>query len=183
MNSFFYSISCIIILITQACQGVNQASSTEEFQTQSYFSLHSYFQSEANRLQNQIDSIHKTVEIDQQIEMKTVKIQNWQEELHVFMESDINKPAWSKSYQIDSSDFHVTYTALEENLRTRKVVIKKNSLQKVEAILISNVTKNNLYATIENLEYYPDSLYKIETQQAVQVLGKKTYKISGQLDR
>ncbi|EHQ29876.1 hypothetical protein Mucpa_5809 [Mucilaginibacter paludis DSM 18603] len=143
-----------------------------------YFDLKAYFTAEAQRLGKQQRLILKTVNYNNQPEEKDVAIKNWQRELALFTESDINKPSWRDSYKKTANNDSIVYRAVDTNLNTRYISIHLKAKQ-VSGIRIVNFTKNLLYQTKENLSYYPDSLYKIEKHQSVKILGANNYEITG----
>jgi hypothetical protein len=146
--------------------------------TMAFFDIKGYFRTDSIRLSKLNPLVNKTVVHNQAAETQKVNITNWGTELSLFSESDINKPAWKTSYDIDTSEDLLIYTANDPALKTRKIIIKKDG-EKVKWILIFNHTKNILYENIEKLSYFPDSLYEIQKKQRVRILGTDTYKISG----
>jgi hypothetical protein len=146
-----------------------------------YFDIKKYFNAEALRLAKQYPHITKTVSYNGQAETKTVTIKHWQQEFSSFIESDINKPAWRDSYVAKTGDGAVTYIASDTTLHTRKLAIFLDQKQKdkVIRIEITNVTSNMLYKTKEELVYVPDSIYIIQKNQKVRLLGNNDYKITG----
>jgi hypothetical protein len=145
-----------------------------------FFDLKGYFKAESIRLAKLNPVINKTAVRNATSETKKVHIPNWETELSLFTESDINKPAWKASYNVLNTDDFLIYKALDPALilRTRKIVVKRSG-NKILWILIYNHTKNKLYETTEKLSYFPDSLYLIEKMQRVRLLGTENYKISG----
>jgi hypothetical protein len=167
-------ITSISVLFLTAC---SFSTKTKE-QAVNYYNLQKYFSEEAARLNKSKLEIIKTVKHQDVSETQNIKIEDWSQELALFIESDINKAAWKNSYQKDSTSTKITYTAKEENLRIRKIVIllKQNKPFKIS---ITNQTKNNLYYTKEELTYIPDSIYQIDKYQDVKVLGVNNYKVLG----
>lgn len=147
----------------------------------SYFSLEDFFLNETNRLTKLARSVDKTVSRNGRNEKRHVKIDDWKSELALFIDSDINKPAWQNSYRIDSTDRSVIYTSTDPKLRTQKIIIEKQESGKVTHIAIDNRTGNMLYQTAEQLDYYPDSLYRISKRQQIRFIGNSQYLIIGVL--
>jgi hypothetical protein len=143
-----------------------------------FFDLKGYFTKEAARLQKQNKPVFKTVEHNGVVESKKVNIVDWNAELILFKESDINKPAWSSSYDVTSDSSITIYKAKDADLRTKELIIKRAN-GKVKWILVYNHVKNMLYETHEKLSYFPDSLYLIEKMQAVRILGINRYRVKG----
>jgi hypothetical protein len=100
----------------------------------------------------------------------------------MFTESDINKPAWRDSYRVVEDSGRISYRALDSNLRTRSIVIKKDIAGKPTQIDIINKTHNLLYQSREHLRYVPDSIYSIDKKQHVILIGDNHYLVSGRLN-
>lgn len=146
-----------------------------------YFDLELFFKAEAKKLNKSNNIIHKTVTHNGITELKKLQIKNWEDELALFIQSDINKPAWEEAYQIDSSKTDIiTYKAIEDDLKTRLIEVKFKK-GKPSQIKILNKSSNYLYQTKEMLAYYPDSLYSIKKEQKVTILGENNYQIEGKL--
>jgi len=144
-----------------------------------YFDLKAYFKKNIALLKKQNKPITKTVIHNGATETKQVKISNWETELGMFAESDINKPAWKGSYAKQDSAGATVYKALDEGLKTRKIVIDKNAGGDIKRIYIYNEVNNALYKATEELSFYPDSIYSINKHQKVTLLGANTYNITG----
>jgi len=154
--------------------------------TMKFFDVKGYFSKEAARLSKLNPEINKTAVYNKQPETQTVHITNWANELSMFSESDINKPAWRASYDMQSSNGFIIYKAKDPTLKTQDIVIKKDG-SKIRWIFIYNHVKRTifnvmLYETKETLSYFPDSLYQIQKRQSTRVLGINTYNIKGKFN-
>lgn len=149
--------------------------------TQKYFDISGYFKADTARLNKLDHPTLKTVAHNGITETKQVHIKNWGLELNLFIESDINKPAWRDSYAIQISGNTISYRAKTSDLKTRAIVINKQA-NKIKWILIFNSTKNILYQTTEKLSYFPDSIYVIQKLQKVRLLGANRYTVKGTLN-
>ena len=143
-----------------------------------FFDIKGFFEADSARLTKENPLITKTVAHNKVPETRKVHILNWGTELGLFIQSDINRPAWRNSYTVDTSADFLIYTAKDPSLKTREIIIKKVN-DKIKWIVIGNHTKNVLYENFEKLSYFPDSLYLIQKKQRVRVLGTDTYQISG----
>jgi len=148
-----------------------------------YFSVETYFKAEADRLQKSAPLVTKTVNKNGEQETHAVRISKWENELMLFIESDINKTAWSQLYQIDSVGNTVTYRSVDPELRTQQILLKRDTNGDIRYIGIQNRASNMLYQSDEQLEYYPDSLYRIGKRQRVIVVGKNNYTITGTFEQ
>jgi hypothetical protein len=164
----------IVLLGIASCKrDSNAAADTGEF-----FDIKGFFEADSARLTKANPLITKTVTHNKVPETQKVHISNWGTELSLFIQSDINKPAWQNSYDVSTTGDILIYTAKDPALKTQKVVVKKENDQ-LKWIMIINHTKNILYENTEKLSYFPDSLYLIQKKQSVRVLGTDTYRISG----
>ncbi|MDP9079081.1 MAG: hypothetical protein M3O71_16765 [Bacteroidota bacterium] len=147
-----------------------------------YFDIKGYFTSDTLRLKKLNKLVTKTVTHNGVTETKKVKIANWGQELDMFISADINKPAWKNSYTVFNSDNVLLYKAKDDDLKVREVMIKLDK-QKVKWMLIFTRTQNILYKTTERLSYFPDSLYLIQKDQHVKLMGNNHYVIQGLIER
>jgi hypothetical protein len=156
----------------------------KETGTLKYFDIKGYFTKESMRLTKQNKPVLKTVTHNGVTESKKVHITNWEQELSLFEESDINRPAWKNSYKvINNDDSLFFYKANDDELRVREIIVKM-SKNKVKWIVIVNQTpKNMLYQTTERLKYFPDSLYLIRKVQKVRLMGTNNYRIQGVISK
>lgn len=167
----------LIIILFSSC--FSKAKETK--QSKFYFDLKGYFSSLATTLNKENPIINKTVSKNNIGESKKIKISDWKQELALFIEADINKPAWKDSYTKDSSGTKIIYTSNDADLKTQKIEISfKNG--NPTRIHIETSVNNLLYQTKENLDFYPDSLYNILKKQNVVLLGKNNYQIVGKMN-
>lgn len=143
-----------------------------------YFDLKGYFKQEAGRLEKLNPEVNKSVAHNGTSEAKKVHITAWGQELNLFTESDINKPAWRSSYSVKTNADSTIYTALFPELKTRQIIIRKNGANVTE-LAIFNSTHNFLYKTTERLVYIPGKYYSIDKNQKVKVMGANDYRITG----
>ena len=168
-----------LLIITLFSSCFSKAKETK--QSKFYFDLKGYFSNLATTLNQENPEINKTVSKNDLKENKRIKIPNWNEELALFIEADINKPAWKDSYTIDSSATKITYKSNDADLKTQKIEISLSN-GKPTRIHIETSADNLLYQTKENLDFYPDSLYRIQKKQNVILLGENNYQIIGKMN-
>jgi hypothetical protein len=159
---------------------ISSCSNQKEMKTKTaFFDIKGFFESEVKRLTNKKSTVNKNVRQNDQSEIKRNLSVDWGNELALFIASDINKPAWKDSYKISGDSVHFNYLAIDTNLRTRSVEIKKDQQGRAVFFKIKNITRSKLYESSEELIYIPDSIYTITKNQSVRLLGKNTYQIIG----
>lgn len=148
-----------------------------------YPDLKAYFRKEIRRLEKTHPEVLKEVQLNQQKEIKTLRKLNWEQELALFLSSDINKPAYKGLYRMEKNGLEESYTATGPQLKTREIKLRRKPNGQIEKIEIINHSKNSLYSSDEHLEYYPDSLYQIVKRQKVLLMGSHHYRIIGRFKK
>lgn len=144
-----------------------------------YPDIQGFFKQEIKRLQKVQPLIEKSVHLNKENETKTLSEINWEDELSLFIQSDINKPAFKGLYQKQKEADEVVYSTSDPKLKTRQIRILYSPKGKIERIAITNHTQNSLYTSDEFLEYRPDSLYQIVKRQEVRLMGTQNYWVLG----
>ena len=168
----------LIILILASCKPA-----TDKAFEAPYEDIKGFFEAEAIRLNKNGSTVDKSITQNEISETKAGIQIDWKNELSLFSGSDINKAAWQDSYKIIKDSTSIAYIAIDTNLRTREIRIKKDSNGKPRHILIRNSNKNYLYESTETLIYIPDSAYSIEKYQKVILLGKNNYLIRAEITK
>ena len=164
----------LIFLFISSCSG-NPVSVKQN----TYWDIEGFFRSEVNRFEKSKPIVNKTVSRNGSKETRSIDNINWNTELSLFIESDINKPAWKDSYKVINNKNEVTYKASDSSLRTQRIHLTKDAKGGIKKIWIVNKTSNMLYNSSEELLYITDSIYTITKKQHVVLIGDNQYKISG----
>lgn len=173
LKASFYNL-CLILFFLGSCSQTEEVKKSEL----TYFDIKGFFLNEASKLNSKETSVLKKVEKNGESEEKLILIKDWEKELNLFIESDINKPSWINSYNIEIKGDTMIYNANTPDLRARVIKIIDNDSQP-KSLIIKNESSNKLYKSYETLYYYPDSIYIIEKEQQVRFLGENSYRISG----
>ncbi len=170
----------VFLLALSSCGNPERVSNASTPHSTPYFSLADYFEREAARLQQRNPEIIKTVTKNRDAEQKKIHVVDWRKEFALFIDADINKPAWQSSYRVDSTGSYITYTRTDSTLRTKELRVKKSDSGTVTHVRVTNQVGNMLYQTEEQLDYYVDSLYRIMKQQHVRIIGESHYTVTGE---
>jgi hypothetical protein len=153
----------------------------EQFRAVQYFDLKDYIARESKRLAQLQPEIDKYVEVNTSAEHKKLKIADWQKELSVFADADINKSAWQGLFTLNATGDRKVYQSDND-----KVPVKSLSIQykngKIFGLQILISTVNSLYTSNDTLSYFPDSLYEVKKTQHIKLLNKKKYHITGKFN-
>ncbi|CAN5487186.1 hypothetical protein BH11BAC2_BH11BAC2_01460 [soil metagenome] len=162
----------ILLLSCNAKQGV---------EVKTFFSLKDYFDKEINRLTSEQMKLHKLIVKDGKSEEKDLQVPIWKSELESFRECDFNRPAWIKSYRVDTfytaNQTHLTYKALELKLPVQKleVILKSDTVYMINIMLSK---KNAWYSSEQFLSYEALKGYSIKGTQKVVLADPTAYQIT-----
>lgn len=178
-----YASAALIIVISAvfflSCSDAKSTNPTSSSVKNDYFDTQSFFQTEVDSLKKLNPEIEKTVSKENETETKTLKIKNWENELSSFTAIDLQKPAYSSEFKIDTTGNQVNYVAKNPELDVQRVTIKLNEAKEPIEIIVEKSTKNMLYSTDEKLTYAKGLKYSVEKNQSILVLGDNRYLIQG----
>ena len=136
-----------------------------------FFDLKSFFESEIEKL-NQTKEIKKIISYKGQLEEKVLTASdiNFNEELQIFMNSDINRTAWLDKYTVDTT-FNaqggidkLDYTTTDPKLKTKSLIINFREGEPY-SVAIRNQTGSFFSNTDQYLFYESEKKYRIENSQ------------------
>lgn len=141
------------------------------------FDIPHFFKQEIARLEKTNPLVKKTVTKDSLSETKELNISNWSNELANFATVDLNKPVYVGLLRKDSVDGKLTFTADDPKVDLSSVEISFAQDKTPKGFIIRRTIKNSLYQTTETMEYQRDSIYRLQKDQSVLLLGDKHYNI------
>lgn len=127
---------------------------------------------------------HKNLEIEDKKEVLNTNKIDWQKELELFLQADLNKQSYQLSYTKEKTPQSEIYTLKEgENLPVKSLKIifdEDKTVKHLEALL---QTKNYLYESEKHLLMALDknrlTNYQIEGWQELFIGKKKSFKVDG----
>jgi hypothetical protein len=153
-----------------------------------YFDLSGLIAREIVDLKKSNITISKTWMIDNITDNKTLDSIDFEKEFAFFLQSDINKSAYLKSYIEEKTDSSTTYKLIStENLPVKSILIKNGNNKSLNFIQIISSVDNYLYKTnsVYSLEMLNNQIvnYKIKSTQKLfwgkpqltEVTGKINY--------
>jgi hypothetical protein len=153
--------------------------------THKYFDIKSLFSKQIEELVKEKPIFKKEITINAEKEAKDLSEINWTKELDPFLQSDINKPAFMQSYDIEETDSTLRYSLkTDEKLPISSILImnkkEDNQLKSIEIIssdenLLYNWSKT-LTASFENNKLQK---YSVKGKQKILVFDEENYQIIG----
>lgn len=155
-----------LLLLFAACTPEQPAG---DLDTSPFYDLSGYISGEAERLETAHTRVAKTITLNGQTETKTLDSINFSNDLRLFREADINKPAWVDKYTtqektLSGSHKLTTYVALDSSLIVRRLMVEEDQgvTTKIE---IDRKTGTVLSNGMHHLVYEPATGYHVQTSQ------------------
>lgn len=159
----------------------------KENKTNKYFDLKGLIEKQIKTLNVQKPIVQKSITTADSSENQLVKKIDWAKELELFIQADLNKPAFTQSYQVDSSSMGVKYSLKDsEKLPVKYLVISRVGEDGISVEAFIN-TNNYLYETERHLQLSVKNSeltdYQIDGFQKIVFGKRKVFKINGVIKR
>ena len=190
--SLFRSLVCLfagIIFLLTSCDSPQERQS----KVKNYYDLKGFIETQISMLNQEKPEVTKMMKVSDKQETRSSKDVDWKKELELFSQADINKPAYSKSYEIEKPDSAtVIYTLKKEEtlpVRYVKIILDKKSgntisiqaLLRAENKLYQSEKNISLSGLIQNNRWILQS-YSIRGYQKLATMDKKLFDISAQVN-
>lgn len=175
----YYLVLSGILLFCNCCD--LSSTKSKNLSKRTFFDLKSYFIKEAAFLKANNFRIKKKIMLFEETEEHIYEVNDWEKELSLFIESDINKSSWKDRYSLDSTNNKsgitlLHYQAKDEQLFTQVLDIELKN-KKVHSIMIINRVSNNVYESQQYLTYFPGKSFNIKKTQEVSMFSKEDFQI------
>ena len=179
MRKFIIILISIAIGLTSCEELANQTLPNDVV----FFDLKKFMSQEITRLNKLKPKVNKTTRVNNNTETKDLKIENFESELKIFMEADINKLAWIDKYDVDTTYTNnqlssLDYNANKKKLTTRhlRVEYKNGKVSKIEVL----TQASSIVTDVEKqLIYEPDLRYSILSKQKTTGIAGNEIEIIG----
>lgn len=184
----FNYLSLLFFLFVTGCDQPQEKSDSKK----SYFDLKGFIETQITFLTEQKPTVNKKMRVSGRDENRSTKQIDWKKELELFIQADINKPAYSKSYEISNPDPLTTIYTLktEENIPVKSIRIELDKTTGnpvlIQALLHS---ENKLYQSEKKIELHCVNesnqwrltSYSIKGYQKLATMEKKDFDINAQI--
>ena len=163
-------------------------------QTPTYFPLKAFMEQQIALLSAQKPLLNKMVEAEGQSDTTQTTAVDWTKELDLFVQADLNKPAYINSYTVSNEGNTTRYVVKNgESLPTQFLKITRDpvtqqpitveALSRTENYLFTSQKQVSLVASINKDGKWRLAQYRIEGFQQLIFGSKKPFKIVGILSR
>lgn len=150
-----------LLLWISACFACSKPAPNKE---STYFNLTDFFESEIARLEKVQPKAIKTVTIDGKTESIEPDTLNYRAALQIFMDADINKPAWKGRFRVEHHKQTVQYSTTDKDIPVKSVLVTyKNNMP--ESITIQRSTYAMLAGASQHMTYHINQGFTVVTTQ------------------
>lgn len=166
-------------LLFSSCQGrAGEVAS----QPDPFFDLQAYMKAKIEDLNHRQPKVVKKIEVDGQTESHEFDSLDYQKELQLFKNSDINREAWVDKYAADSTMEtgrlkRIVYTATDPDLKTQLLRVEYDEKGEVSGIYIENRTESIVADVRQDLHFTPGEGYRLLTAQQTALSAEKEIEI------
>ena len=149
-----------------------------------YYDLPSFITKQANNLQSKSQWVRKHVTKDGHSHIIERGDIEWME-LDLFIESDINRPAWRGQFKVDTinleREYVITYKTENKQIPVKNVVVTvdKETKQCLK-VTVDRRTKNFLYQSDQSLYFTTGEGYMMKGKLSVSYLFDSEYSIDSE---
>lgn len=171
----------ILFLFLAAC-----TNSENKIQSKNYYDLAGLLNQQITELSAKKPLVEKTVAVKDKNERIETKDIDWNKELELFLQADLNKQSYQSAYTIDVKDKKLSYTLKEgTKMPVKQLIIELDANDLPKHIEASMNTSNYLYESDKKLsaDFANNKLknYKIEGYQQLFIGEKKPFSVEGKI--
>ncbi len=172
----------ILILLLASCSDPAEVYYEDQ---RYYYDLPSFMTKQVTELNEKQQRVRKHVTKDGHSHIIEYGDIDWNEELEVFIESDINRPAWRGAFKVDTisleREFIITYKSSNDQIPVKNVVvtIDKDTRQCLQ-VTVDRITENFLYSSDQSLFFTPGEGYMMKGKLSVSYLFDSEYSIESE---
>lgn len=185
--SFFIPILYVLLFLT-SCDSAQE----RESKVMTYYDLKGFIESQVSSLNKEKPEVTKIMGVSGKNETLTSRNMDWKKELELFVQADINKPAYSKSYAITKPDSLTVLYKLktEESLPVRYLKIEMDKISGTPVVIQALLrSQNKLYQSEKNIEMHGSfqsgqwhlQTYTIKGYQKLATMDKKSFDVSAKV--
>ena len=177
----------MLVMGLAACENPNQTSNASK----TYFDLRGFMQTQITYLKKNNPKVKKTILSQGKPITKEVAIKDWEKELRMFVNADINKTALIGTYTIKKAGNTVTYTSKESKNTVQSLTVEMDDSKKQaksvivvagnENLLFSSGTQLKLYCNKTANNQYQITSYEIKGFQKIIMREKRPYEIKARV--
>jgi len=191
-DSFFklsaHIFPIIIILLLSGCDQPQEKAKEKKI----YYDIKGFIETQIEFLSEQKPIVDKVMSVSGKNESRSTREIDWKKELELFIQADINKPAYSKSYAVSKPDSLTSVYTLktEENISVKWVRIQLDKTTGNPVLIQARLrSENKLYQSEKNVELHCKSesnqwhltSYSIKGYQKLATMDRKDFDIQAEV--
>lgn len=132
-----YFLLLFLLICFAACVPTSATIETDK----KYFDLIQFVNAQVNELNARKPQVKKKIFLGSETDEILSDTLNWEKELALFREADINSPSFRDSYEIDEDKLShsITYTAKESRLKVKEITIIFDENSQIDKISVKQI--------------------------------------------
>lgn len=167
-----------LFIVFTACNDI-KVKTQEKF----YFSISPYIDQLVSELEQGETGLKKTAYLNDRKDSSFSESVNWESELSIFKEAEINKSAYRDKFEVDTtvnSDQNIiTYKTTDKKIRVKFLRVTKNKSGEISSIEVNLKTDNTLYSSSQNLKLIPGKGFSVEGMQNIAQVSLDWFRLDG----
>ncbi|TVR80261.1 MAG: hypothetical protein EA412_04950 [Chitinophagaceae bacterium] len=174
----FLKYSLLSVMLLTLFTGCTEGDFDEDA-TLPHYDIRSLMKEVTEDLITRNPEVEKEIRLNGSVEVKRLQIDNWENELFIFTEADINRPSYVGKYSIDTiniagGNILLHYVAKEENLTTKEMKVYLSDFHsKPDSLMIRTASENFLNQTTQKMKFIPGKGYSLEGYQNIWLLNPR----------
>lgn len=171
-NGILVSTLMFVVFLASTGCGGNAQKVDNEIVEKRYFDLAGFVSKQIAEMNSNTSLCKKLVSVNGKTEEKEIGMSELTEALEAFADADINKPAWSDKYSIDSVQANgllkeLRYLTSDKKLKTKELAVTFSEGTNVSEIYVRSEVRSVIADTYNDMYLWPGKGYEISTVQAV----------------
>ncbi len=177
-----------LVWLLSACNSISDNEPRKE-RVKKFYDLEAFFNAEINRLDSLGIQLSKQLRLNDKRESAVQENVDYEKELKVFVEADINKPAWWDKYEGDTTFYQqdkiqqIKYESSDKELKTQLIIISFAQNQQIDSVQVFNRLESTMMNLTQKMVYNTDNGYKIYATEKLLVSSENEVDISASFVR
>ncbi len=156
MNLRMKSVLFLLALVIVSCSLSEQKGN--DLMAKKYFDLDSLVESQIKQLESLNPTVNKSITIGGKQEKKEFQSMDWEKELSVFINSDINKPKLLDLYKIEGpttgKETLLSYEFIKKGMTgvQKMLITKDKNTRQVQSVEIESLERNVIFSSHKNID-------------------------------
>jgi hypothetical protein len=136
-----------------------------------YFNLAKIVQTDIDSNTKNSCGEEKIINVNNKQEKQTINSLDWQKEMQLLLDCDMNKPSWKGKFNVDtlwkqdSTMYSITYYSLSNKIQVKRLCVEYANNNEIATITIDKKINSILFSNRQQIIYQPGQSFTVSSQQ------------------